>query len=197
MKRLKTMSMISVDLGSTYPMRQNTTKQPPPPGLWLHCNPGRGGSADIPSTFFPSTVTVDSTTEIVASATSTVTVTVSEMNYALTRRSHVRKDQIQERAAMPRVTPRAALPPSMVLKARQEAEEGEEEFDLAALGEALSSACSCKMVEPLTTYLVSTAPAVVSANGNNRCQKADENRRGPLEPPTIRQSLSTTLSLVA
>ena len=126
--------------------------------------PGRSERTDFPSTLFPATVTVESTTEVVLSATSTVTVTTSQIEYALYKRSHVRKDKIQGRAAAaaPVVTPRAELSKRMLMKARQAASSATRTLDVSSLGDALSSACSCKMIPPLTTFLTSSASAVVS-----------------------------------
>ena len=89
--------------------------------------------------------------------------TTSETEYALRRRSHARKDEIHERAAAAMVTPRAELPRKMVVEARQAASSATRTLDVAALGAALSSACSCKSIPGLVTYLTSTASAVVSA----------------------------------
>ena len=133
------------------------------------------------STFFPATVTVDTTIEVVLSATSTVTVTASATEYALKRRSHVRKANTQERAAAAAITPRTELPRNLVLKARQDASSSSRTLDVEALGSALSSACSCKRLAPLTIYLASTAPAVVSIyHSSNRyalLTRTDANHR--------------------
>lgn len=117
----------------------------------------------FPRTFFPATVIADSTTEVVFSPTSTVTITASETEYSLRRRNHVKKDEMHKREVPAVVTARAELPEKMVIKARQAASSSARTLDVAALGSALSSACSCKFLDPLTDYLTSTAPVVVSA----------------------------------
>jgi hypothetical protein len=143
-------------------------------------------------------VTVESTTEVVLSATSTITVTTSETNYTLKKRSHVRKDKVQERAAAPVITPRAELPKKMILKARQAASSANtRSLDASSLGAALSSACSCKSLPPLTQILTSTAPAVVSDSHSRGIFNTNESRRGPLEPRTFGLSLSIAPSVVA
>ncbi len=144
----------------------------------------------MPSTSFPATVTVDFTTEFVLSASSTVTVTSSQTEYALRRRSLVRKDGIQERAPAAQITQRAELPKVMVLEARRMASSATKTLDVVALGAALSSACSCKSISPTTDYLISTARAV-STGHSTPYSNADESRRGPLEPLTIAPRLST------
>jgi hypothetical protein len=118
------------------------------------------------STYFPATVTVGRTTDIVYSATSTLTITTTQTEYALPmrKRNHVRRDPLVERAAAAQITERAVLPKRMVLKARQGASSSSKTLDVVALGAALSSACSCKSIPPLTNYETSTAPYYVSAN---------------------------------
>ncbi len=139
----------------------------------------------MPSTSFPATVTVDSTTEVVFSATSTITETAIETDYALRRRSHIRKADIQERAAAAAaVTARAELPAKMVLKARQAASSSSRTLDVVALGAALSSACSCKSFPPLTDFAISTALAV-SVPPLGQVASANRHRRAPLERLTI------------
>jgi hypothetical protein len=132
------------------------------------------------------------------SATSTITVTTSETNYALKKRSHVRKDKVQGRAASAAfTTPRAELPKSMILKARQAASSAKSRsLDVSSLGAALSSACSCKSLPPLTQFLTSTAPVVVSDGHSRGSFITNEPRRGPLEPRTFGLSLSIAPSLV-
>lgn len=114
---------------------------------------------------YPATVTVESTTEVVLSATSTVTETVVETAFVLRKRSHVRKDNVQARAAAPVITPKAELPKRMEHHARQVASNAGATLDVTQLDANLSSACSCRNVRPLTTFLQSTAPAAVSISG--------------------------------
>jgi hypothetical protein len=113
-------------------------------------------------------VTVESTTSVVLSATSTIFETVYQTEYTLKRRSHVRKNAVQERAAAPEVTARAVLPKKMLLYARQAASTTMKTLDTSALGAALSSACSCLFLPPLTAFDTSTAPFVVSIGQSKR-----------------------------
>lgn len=106
-------------------------------------------------------MTVNRTTEVVYSPTSTVTVTASQTEYALKKRGHVRKDEVVERAAAAMVTPRAELPRRMIQHARHAISTFARSLDVEALGANLSSACSCLFLPAPTTNLPSTAPQVV------------------------------------
>lgn len=149
------------------------------------------------TTLFPSTRTVDSTTEIVTSATSTTTTTVSETNYVLNRRGHAWKGKIQEEAAAAAaaVTPRAILPHDMILKARQADPNTTRVLDVSSLGQALSSACSCRMVSPLTTYLTSTAPAVTRTIGATFYQTVTLNNTVAGGVVTVTETVNVTSTI--
>jgi hypothetical protein len=182
---LKMISRTSVVLGSTSQSSHHISPQLLQQRLLHYCSSTEPEETDLISTVFPATVTVGRTTETVFSPTATVTVTTTQVGYEIKRRSHVRRNEHQARAAAPAITPRAELPEIMLLNARQAASSATKTLDGIALGYSLSSACSCLFLSPLTTYLAFTAPSAVSCDRARQRLLADESRRGSLELQSI------------
>lgn len=106
-------------------------------------------------------MTVNRTTEIVYSPTSTVTVTASQTEFAIEKRGHVRKDAVEGRAVAAAMTPKAELPKRMIQHARHAISTTARSLDVEELKADLSSACSCLFLPAPTIILPSTAPEVV------------------------------------
>jgi hypothetical protein len=157
-------SRTSVVPGSTSQQSHHISPQLLQQRLLHCCSLTEPEEADLISTLFPATVTVGRTTQTVFSPTATVTVTTTQVGFEVKRRSHVRRNEHQARAAAPAVTPRAELPEIMLLNARQAGLSASKSLNGIALGSSLSSACSCLFLPPLTAYLAFTAPFAVSCN---------------------------------
>ncbi|ERF71862.1 hypothetical protein EPUS_01777 [Endocarpon pusillum Z07020] len=145
------------------------------------------------TTCFPATVTVNRTTEIVYSPTSTVTVTASQTEFAIERRSHVRKkDAVEGRAVAAAITPRAELPKRMIQYARQVISTAARSLDVEGLRADLSSACSCLFLPAPTTNLPSTAPEVTRTIGATNYATATLNTTVAGGITTITETLNVT-----
>ncbi|KAF7511202.1 hypothetical protein GJ744_005099 [Endocarpon pusillum] len=140
------------------------------------------------TTCFPATVTVNRTTEVVYSPTSTVTVTASQTEFAIEQRGHA----IEGRAVAATITPRAELPKRMIQHARHAISTFARSLDVEDLKADLSSACSCLFLPAPTTYLTSTAPEVTRTIGATNYATATLNTTVAGGVTTITETLNVT-----